>query len=57
MRVVKKCGRVYGGECGKVRWCVGIGEGRGTGVWQGKVGECIEESGRVYRVSEEKCVG
>ena len=55
MRVVKKCGRVYGGECAKVRWCVGIGEVRG--VWQGEVGECIEESGRVYRVSEEKCVG
>ena len=26
-----KCGRVYGGECGKLRWGVGIGEGRGVG--------------------------
>ena len=42
MRVVKKCGRVYGGECGKVRWCVGIGEGRGTGG-------VAREGGRVYR--------
>ena len=38
MRVVKKCGRVYGGECGKVRW----GEGRGTGG-------VAREGGRVYR--------
>ena len=25
------CGRVYGGECGKVRRGVGIGEGKGVG--------------------------
>ena len=27
----RRCGRVNGGECGKVRWGVGIGEGRGMG--------------------------
>ena len=26
-----RCGRVYGGECGKVLWGVGIDEGRGMG--------------------------
>ena len=36
--------------------CVGV-KREVREVWQGKVGECIEESGRVYRVSEEKCVG
>ena len=35
---VKKCGRVHGVECGKVRW--GVGRGMG-GVGKGKWG-CIE---------------
>ena len=25
---------MYGGECGKVLWGVGIEEGRGMGVWR-----------------------
>ena len=52
------CGRVYGGECGKVHWGVGIGEGYG-GSGKGRWG-CEEVWGRyggVYRVSVEKCVG
>ena len=34
-----RCGKVYGGECGKVLWGVGIEEGRGMGgVEKGRLG-------------------